>query len=129
MAESPGSGDKDLGSVCCWGSTRGGFDQYLSGEDSVIVTAENEGNIPSRKGSSSSVTHLCIYFQKSPLLLRRSPSSATKPHSLLQRKIIQMNSALASTGISIMPSWFLLPGASLLIVSFNLPWSCALASQ
>lgn len=66
MAESPGSGDKDLSSVCCWGSTRGGSDQYLSGEDSVIVTAENEGNIQVEKAVAPQ-SHIFVFTFKKVL--------------------------------------------------------------
>lgn len=102
-------------------STLGGFDPYLSGKGPVSNCSCRKWNV--QRGAP----HRHLYsLSKCPLLLRRFPNSTT----ILAPK--EENSDALTTGPNRylqQPSWFLLPGASLLIVSFNLPWSHALASQ
>ena len=65
---------------------------------------------------------LCLYLVSNfPLLLRTFPSSPTKLHCCPKGRTLN-ELATGPTGICIMPSWFRLPGAPLLIVSFYLPW-------
>lgn len=68
-------------------------------------------------------SRLCLYLVSNfPLLLRTFPSSPTKPHCCPKGRTLN-ELATGPTGICFMPSWFLLHGAPLLIVSFYLPRS------